>query len=217
MGHRVMRTTASLVFALQFGAATINPQLDLYVRELLDPATVQGSWLGRLAGLGWSDDSGMTLAERTMVLANSLLFGVSAVANLLTLSAWGMYGDKVGHRRALVHCSFVCIAALALQAAVPHYVGLLAGRVLIGVGMAGAAPLAFGLAAGLASVDRRGGAFGVVFSARTLAVAVGGTIGGFLYPWIGARGVLAASTVAVTAALIAFWRGRRSAAAATTR
>jgi MFS family permease len=82
----------------------------------------------------------------------------------------------------------------------------------MGVGMAGIGPLAFGLAAGQASADRRGGAFGVVFSARTFAVAVGGMIGGALYDEVGARGVMLLAGVLLVGTLVVF-RGAVSARA----
>jgi MFS family permease len=76
----------------------------------------------------------------------------------------------------------------------------------MGVGMSGVGPLAFGLAAGEASADRRGGAFGAVFSARTLAVAVGGIAGGWVYHYVGARGLMLGSSVVIVAALLDFAR-----------
>ena len=63
---------------------------------------------------------------------------------------------------------------------------------------------AFGLAAGQASQERRGGAFGVVFSARTFAVAVGGTAGGFLNPYIGIRGVMLVSAALLVGTVVLF-------------
>ena len=71
-------------------------------------------------------------------------------------------------------------------------------------------PLAFGLAAGEATVGRRGGAFGVVFSARTLAAATGGMIGGALYPLLGARGVMMMCAVLLVATLGTFRFARRA-------
>ena len=204
----VLRSAAALVFALQFSLGAINPQLDLYVRELLHGENIERSWLASLVGMGIIERGGMGMEEAVQTLATSLLFGVMAVANLVSLSVWGIVGDRVGHSRALVHCSVVCILALFLQTAAAIYGLLLLGRMLLGVGMAGTGPLAFGLAAGQASADRRGGAFGVVFSARTFAVAVGGTAGGMMYPWIGARGVLAASAVLLILALANFQRQR---------
>ena len=80
----------------------------------------------------------------------------------------------------------------------------------MGVAMAGTGPLAFGMAAAETRAERRGGAFGVVFSARTLAVAVGATAGGFAAPWIGVRGVMLAGGGIVAAALWGFVRSRSS-------
>ena len=84
----------------------------------------------------------------------------------------------------------------------------------MGVGMAGIGPLAFGLAAGQARADRRGGAFGVVFSARTLAVAVGGTTGGLLYTLLEARGLMILAALLVVGTLLGFRRSSAARAAA---
>ncbi|MDF1839053.1 MAG: MFS transporter, partial [Planctomycetota bacterium] len=187
----LLRSVAWLVFALQIGLGAINPILELYVRELLQGVDVHGGLLDRLSSLGGGVSEGLSVEARVQTFATSLLFGAMAVANLLSLQLWGRYGDRIGHRKALIHCGLLCLLALTIQAAAAVYAVLLLGRLCMGLGMAGASPLTHGLAANVATADRRGGAFGVIFSARTLAVAVGGTSGGLLFPLIGARGVMA--------------------------
>lgn len=197
-----MRGAALLIFALQFSLGAVNPLLELYVRDLVHHAPAGFAWIPGLA----RDD------ERAVeTLATSLLFGGMAVCNLLSLPAWGRYGDRVGHRRALVLCAVGSIFAMGLQAAATVYVVLFVGRMLSGVAMAGTGPLAFGLAAAEIQAERRGGAFGVVFSARTLAVAVGGTVGGGLASLVGLRGlmVVAAGVLALAVLPVAI-QGRRA-------
>lgn len=201
----VLRSVAWLVFALQIGLGAINPILELYVRDLLGNAELEGGWLDRLSSMA-SASNGLSMQDRVQTFATSLLFGVMAIANLLALSLWGRYGDRIGHRRALIHCGLLCLLALTIQAAAAMYAVLLAGRLVMGLGMAGASPLTHGLAANEAAADRRGGAFGVIFSARTLAVAVGGTFGGLLFPWIGARGVMLGAGLTLVFALWFFQR-----------
>ncbi|QDV06543.1 Multidrug resistance protein MdtG [Planctomycetes bacterium Poly30] len=207
LANPTLRATALVVFALQFGLGSINPVIELHVESIFAGADLQGSVWERMTGLFASD--GTTLEERAQTLATSLLFGVMAVANLISLSAWGHYGDRVGHRRALRNCAILCVVALGLQAATAYYLVLLAGRFVMGIAMAGIGPLAFGLAAGQASQERRGGAFGVVFSARTFAVAVGGTVGGFLNPYIGIRGVMLLSAALLVGTVVLFRESRR--------
>ncbi|TDJ73262.1 MAG: MFS transporter, partial [Planctomycetota bacterium] len=132
-----------------------------------------------------------------------------ALANLLSLSAWGRFGDRVGHRRALGLCGIGSAVALLVQAAVPAYLALFLARLLFGVAMAGVGPLAFGLVAGEVAVDRRGGAFGLVFSARTLAVAVGGMTGGVVSSLIGIRGVMFIGATLIAAALLVQSRSKQ--------
>lgn len=188
IANPVLRGAAGVVFALQFSLGSINPVLELHARELV-------------AGTGMDTD-----------LATSLLFSAMGVCNLLALPFWGRYGDRVGHRRALVLCAGGCVLALGLQAAATVYAFLLVGRLAMGVAMAGTGPLAFGLAAGEISAQRRGGAFGVVFSARTLAVAVGGISGGALSAVIGVRGLMLASGLLLLSAVLAFRRQPASSA-----
>jgi len=197
-----LRATATVVFALQFGLGAVNPVMELHVEKLFDAENVRGTlweWM-----VTFTAAEGMSLEESVETLATSVLFGVMAIANLLSLSAWGRYGDRIGHRRALVHCAVIGLLSLAVQGAAFLYAALLAGRFLMGVGMAGIGPLAFGLAAGEASADRRGGAFGVVFSARTFAVALGGISGGLLYDLVALEGVIAISAGLLLVTLLFF-------------
>jgi DHA1 family multidrug resistance protein-like MFS transporter len=201
LARKRVRAMVLLVFFLQFGLGSSNPILELYVHDLLPAGSESlGFWRslgGLVPGGGVADDAG------ARALATSGLFSGMALANLLSLSAWGHYGDRVGHRRALGLCGIGSAVALLVQAALPAYSALFFARVLFGVAMAGVGPLAFGLIAGEVAVDRRGGAFGLVFSARTLAVAVGGMTGGLLSSFIGIRGVMLISAVFIAAALVA--------------
>ncbi|MEO1698194.1 MAG: MFS transporter [Planctomycetota bacterium] len=203
-----MRATALVVFALQFGLGAVNPVLELHVEGLFGSG-LEGSFWERI--VGWTGAQGATLEESVETLATSLLFGAMAIANLLSLSWWGRYGDRIGHRPALLRCGIVSLASLVVQGLAPGYAVLLLGRFLMGVGMAGIGPLAFGLAAGEASADRRGGAFGVVFSARTFAAAVGGMSGGVLFDLVRLEGVLLLGSLLLVFALVGF---RRSSARA---
>ena len=100
------------------------------------------------------------------------------------------------------------ILSLLVQAAASAYGLLFAGRVLMGLTMAGAGPVAFGLAASEIPVERRGGAMGAVFSARTLAVAVGGASGGYMAGTIGVRGFMLVAAGLIGVALLGMARSR---------
>ena len=205
---RALRSAVLVVFALQFGLGAVNPTLEIYVEELFAGRVLEGTYWEALTSAAGTD--GLGLHDRAVALATSVSFAVMAIANLLSLSMWGRYGDSIGHRRALIHCAILSVLAISIQAAAPFFSLLLIGRFVMGIGMAGIGPLAFGLAAGEASVGRRGGAFGVVFSARTLAVATGGMIGGALYPVLGARGVMVMSALLLVATLGMFLFARRA-------
>lgn len=193
-----MRGMALLLFALQFGLGAVNPVLELLVRD-----QVSGEHLGAWAWVArWMPGVSVGSPETIQVLATSVLFGGMAVCNLISLPLWGRYGDRVGHRKALAYCALGSLVSLIIQASTNDYSVLFLGRMLMGVAMAGTGPLAFGLAAGQVGAERRGGAFGVVFSARTLAVAVGAAVGGVLSSVIGVRGLMWLSAVVLGAVLL---------------
>ena len=201
-----LRSMALVVFALQLGLGSVNPLLELHVRDVLGADTAAWGWVGALFRFDPTD----RVAVETF--ATGMLFTVMGLANLVSLPVWGRYGDAIGHRRALILCALGSVASLAVQAAASGYALLLAGRILMGVAIAGTGPLAFGLAAAETGADRRGGAFGVVFSARTLAVAVGASAGGLAASTIGVRGVMVAGALCVAGALWTLTRSGASAA-----
>jgi len=207
LARKRVRAMVLLIFFLQFGLGSTNPILELYVRELLPEGSESLGFWRSMVNLVPGGGSASTAGVR--VLATSVLFTGMALANLLSLSAWGRFGDRVGHRRALGLCGIGSAVALLVQAAVPAYLALFLARLLFGVAMAGVGPLAFGLVAGEVAVDRRGGAFGLVFSARTLAVAVGGMTGGVVSSLIGIRGVMFIGATLIAAALLVQSRSKQ--------
>ena len=167
--HPALRATAFLVFAVQFGLGCANPLMERFVAQLLasNPGSGILEFLERLPFAQVEGGSRVTMAT-------AIAFGGMAFANLVCLPLWGMRGDRVGYSRVMGESAVLSILALAIQASASTYGVLLGGRLLLGAAVAGIGPLAFGLAAGQVEAGRRGGAFGVVFSARTAAVAVGG-------------------------------------------
>jgi DHA1 family multidrug resistance protein-like MFS transporter len=198
--HPALRATAFLVFAVQFGLGCANPLMERFVAQLLanDPGSGVLELLERLPFAQVEGGSRVTMAT-------AIAFGGMAFANLVCLPLWGMRGDRVGYSRAMGESAVLSILALAIQASASTYGVLLGGRLLLGAAVAGIGPLAFGLAAGEVEAGRRGGAFGVVFSARTAAVAVGGVIGGGVGALLGVRAafITAGLMVALGAGLFA--------------
>lgn len=205
--NRTLRGTLVLLFFLQFGLGATNPLLEIYVRDLVQGTGLDGSMLAFFARFTRSGALGEEAG--VIALATGALFTGMALCNLATIPIWGRYGDRIGHAQALWICATGAVVSLFLQALAPLYAVLFLGRMLMGVSLAGTGPLAFGLAAAEISVDKRGGAFGVVFSARTLAVAVGGATGGATSAWIGIRGLMAFAGTTVMMALVAFGGARR--------
>lgn len=183
--NRAMRAALVLVFLVQFGTGATNPLLELFVGDLLGEGV-----------------SSATAAQWT-----GALFSAMAVVNIVALPRWGGYGDRRGHARGLALCAGATAFALVLHALATNLALLFAARMLLGASVAGAGPLAFGLAAAEIPVERRGGAFGAVFSARTLAISTAAAGGGFASAFIGLRGLF---LVGAGLVLLSFTGLRRS-------
>ena len=162
---RELRGVVVFLFFLQFGMGITNPLMELFVRDVVGD---DGPGVARVTGA---------------------LFSAMAVVNLFAMPWWGSYGDKVGHSKALGICALIASVALGLHFIVPTIALLFVVRVLLGAGMAGASPCAYGLAATELSIDRRGGGMGLVFSSRTLALSLSSICGGWLSEWVGLRGL----------------------------
>lgn len=175
--NRSLRAAVVLLFFVQFGSGATLPLLELYVRDL-SPR------------LSWVPES------------TAALFSVPAAMNLLAMPLWGRHGDRRGPSRALLRCAWMSGLLLALHAAVSGYEELIGVRLLFGLALAGAGPLAFGVAGVEISEDRRGGAMGVVFSARALAIASSAMLGGALAGWLGIRGLFLCGGAAI---LVPYW------------
>jgi MFS family permease len=183
---RRLRATVVLLFWLQFGLGATNPLLELHVRDL-------------------------TTHLDFLHPSTSALFFTMAAANLLCMPFWARYGDRRGPYAALLRCSVACGGALLLQALAQSYELLLLGRIAFGAAMAGSAALAFGVAAAESSTERRGGAMGLVFSARAFAIAIASMCGGFVSAWTGVRGLFLISAVVLFAAVAWLRRAREPA------
>ena len=178
---RELRAAVILMFVIQFGVGATNPLLELFVEE------VTGG--GRI-GTG-------------------ALFSILAATTVVAMPLWGRFGDRVGHRRALVLCALASGIVIGLHGVAASFAGLVVGRVLLGASASGAGPISFGVAAAETGPDRRGGAFGVVFSARALSVSLGAISGGAIAAGLGIRGLFALCGVAVLVTLAAIeLRGR---------
>ncbi len=184
-----LRAAVVMSFCLHLGHGATNPLLLLFVAGLLD------------------GEGGTAGAERL----TGALFSLFALANVVAMPLWGAAGDRLGHDRALLRAAGLAAFALALHALAPSVWVLVAARLLQGLAMAGTGPLTFGLAAREIPVERHGGAMGVVFSSRTLAVSVAAMAGGGLARFLGIRGLFAAGAALVLASSLLLRRAARRA------
>jgi MFS transporter, DHA1 family, multidrug resistance protein len=172
-----LRSALILVFWMILGAGATSPLLQIFVEELGTPPGQSERWTGYLVS-------------------------TFAAVHIVAMPLWGRYGDRRGFRTALQRCSSLGVVALFLHAATPNLAVLFGARVLLGVAMAGLTPLAYGLAATEVAVERRGGAIGAVFSARTLAISISAILGGVLSQYLGLRGLFILGGVLLLAARI---------------
>jgi len=122
----------------------------------------------------------------------------------------------MGHGRALTVAALGTAVVLALCGLVHAFAFLLGARILLGTMAPGVSVTSWGVAATESEQERRGGAFGAVFSVRAFALSLGSASGGVLSSLFGIRGLFLASGALVIAvwALALASKGRRGAAAA---
>jgi len=183
---RSVRAALLLLFCAQIGGSAINPQIELFVRDVWrgDPERVH-------ALTGWA-------------------FSAFAIASLFAMPAWGRLGDRMGHARALKLCAILGGVALGLHALVTAFAALIVVRVLLGGTLSGANATSFGVVATETPIERRGSAMGAAFSARAFAMSFGAMGGGWLASWIGLRGLfLTAAGLVVVGVLFAPLGSRR--------
>lgn len=184
-----LRTMVLGVLAVRGGAVLVDPVLALF--------------LGTLRG-GHDERLGTT---------TGLAFGATAAATLLVTPLWGRLGDERGHGRLLGRCGALAALCLLPQAFVGHVAQLGALRFASGVFLAGVLPSAFGLAASLSSIERRGAANGFMFSAIGLANALGPMLGGLCASGLDRAGFGVRPLFVASAALVfagAWWLRSRA-------
>ncbi|HKB15385.1 MAG TPA: MFS transporter, partial [Planctomycetota bacterium] len=163
LGDASVRSLLLALFTVRFGASMVEPVLQLVVEGL---EGVDVRYLSTITGTA---------------------FTAHALANLLFLPGWGRRGDRVGHERVLRLASLATGIAFLPQGLAPSWPLLSALRFVSGVFFAGILASAYGIAARTTAEERRGGAFGLVFSSFALAGAAAPVVGGCLAAILDAR------------------------------
>jgi DHA1 family multidrug resistance protein-like MFS transporter len=176
--NRAVRAAMVLYATVHFALGATSPQMEFLVEAL---------WSGERVRV-----EGLT----------GTLFSVLALAAIVATPLWGRLGDRFGHAFALRVASVFSAATLLAHALVPSYAWLFAVRLLFGLASPGASASAFGLAATETERGQRGAAMGAVFSARSLALSLGSSVGGALTAALGLRGLFVAAGVVIALGLL---------------
>jgi DHA1 family multidrug resistance protein-like MFS transporter len=160
-----LRVGLLLLFLVQFGLGATRPLLQILV--------------ARLTG------EDLEAANAT----TGSLFSALALAMLVATPLWGRLADDIGGARVLFRSSLGTALVLAAVLLVPSYPVLVVVFAVLGLVSSGANVAAFGLVGTDVEIERRGNAFGAMFSARAFAAAIGAVSGGALASLVGLRGV----------------------------
>lgn len=171
----------SLRFINQMGRMIFIPILPMFILALVDSPARVNSFTGLVIGIA----SGATAAFAVLL---------------------GRWGDRTGHRRILIACSFLCFVFFLLQSLVDNGWQLLVLQTLIGASLGGIIP---GISALLASYTRQGdegAVYGLDNSIVSAARVVGPMLGVTVAMWLGLRAVFtAAALLYLSAAIMAIF------------
>lgn len=178
LGVGVVRQALFVLFLVQLGLGATNPQMELLVGDV------------------WGGD------PDHLVRLTALAVSAFAAAGLVGMPGWGRIGDRIGHARALSMCAVLGALTLGLHAAMTTFAALVAGRLVLGLTIAGTTSNSFGVVATQTSTEHRGSAMGIAFSARAFAMSIGAMGGGLMAGLLGLRGLFIASSVLIIGGLI---------------
>jgi MFS family permease len=138
-------------------------------------------------------------------LTAATVLGAAGLAALCGRIICGLLADRTGAKRTLATCLVLQAAAIALYALAHELDTLYAVSVLFGFAYGGAMPLYAILVREHFPAKIMGSVFGVVAMISALAMALGPSVGGWLFDRFGGYGWLfvASSAIGVAAALMA--------------
>ncbi|MFQ6097816.1 MAG: MFS transporter [Armatimonadota bacterium] len=150
------------MFTMMFGFALVFPLFTLYVQELGIPK------------------------DRVAIMSGMMMFIVGGIQSVLA-PLFGRLGDRLGHKGVMVVGAYAVGAFIAPQAFVADFWQFLTLRLFSTAAGAAMMPTSNALLASLMPARQYGGAYGVLGSSRTLAVAIGPLVGGVVAAHFGIR------------------------------
>jgi MFS transporter, DHA1 family, multidrug resistance protein len=135
-----------------------------------------------------------------------ILMAITAVTSTVATPLTGVLADRRGHRLVLISSLVATGVATGITALVSTVPQLVALRAAAGAAMAGIGPTTSALAAKAIPGHQRGGAFGMMSTARTVGVLVGPLAGAAVVQVAGIDGAFVASGIMM--ALVGLWVAR---------
>jgi MFS transporter, DHA1 family, multidrug resistance protein len=135
-----------------------------------------------------------------------ILMAITAVTSTVATPLTGVLADRRGHRLVLIGSLVATGVATGITALVSTVPQLVALRAAAGAAMAGIGPTTSALAAKAIPGHQRGGAFGMMSTARTVGVLVGPLAGAAVVQVAGIDGAFVASGIMM--ALVGLWVAR---------
>ncbi|KPJ75399.1 MAG: MFS transporter [Deltaproteobacteria bacterium SG8_13] len=124
-----------------------------------------------------------------------LVVGIAAAATTVFAVLLGRLGDRIGHRRILIACSFCCFGFFTLQALATGGWQLLLLQALTGMALGGIVPGISALLANYTRLGDEGAAYGLDNSVVSGARMVGPLLGVGIGMWLGLRAVFVAAAL----------------------
>jgi DHA1 family multidrug resistance protein-like MFS transporter len=135
-----------------------------------------------------------------------LMMGIASAATTLSAVYLGRLGDRIGHRKVLIGCSFVSALLYVPQGMVTAAWQLMALQVLVGIAIGGVIPTVSALLAGYTSQGEEGAVYGLDNSINAAGRAIAPLLGAWVATAFGMRTTFTATAgIFLVSVLLAIW------------
>ena len=173
--------TFGMRFMSSLGRMMIIPVIPLFIEMILDDPARLNTFTG-------------------------LMMGVSSAATTLSAVYLGRLGDRVGHRKVLIGCSFASALLYVPQTLVSSAWQLMIFQVLVGIAIGGVIPTVSALLATYTTRGEEGAVYGLDNSINAAGRAIAPLLGAWVATAFGLRSIFTATAVIfLVSVLLAIW------------